>query len=93
MKIVKPDEAVKDNDKNWVIEDIMAAEEVEVSGLTVKVCALQEKYRCASVEIPSQILAVVVLAKRCLDLNRQVTQWKQPLVQAEWKLQAASSVA
>lgn len=41
-------------------------EKVETSGLQGKVCALRENCRSKSVEISTNILAVVALAKRIL---------------------------
>lgn len=49
----------------------MTAEKVKASRLRGKMRALQEKVLTASVEAPEDILAVVALAERSLDLERQ----------------------
>lgn len=69
-KIVEPDLIFKHNDKEWDLEGIMTSEEVEASVLRGKMRALQEKCCFASVKVPAEILAVIALAERRLDLER-----------------------
>lgn len=58
----------------------------------VKMCALQEKFRSATVEVLADMLTVVMLAKRSLDLNLPVMKREQALV-VEGKLQITCSAA
>lgn len=71
----------------------MTADKVKASGLRGKTGPPREKYHPSSVRVPAHMLAVVALAERSLDLERQVTSWKQALVAIERKLQAPSNVA
>lgn len=50
-----------------------------------------QKNCCASVEVSAEMLAVFLLAKRSLDVERHVTKGKLALVVVERKLQVASS--
>lgn len=54
---------------------------------------LQKKCRTTRVKISADILAVVALMERSLDLERQVTNQEQALVEAERKLHVMSSTA
>lgn len=69
------------------------AEGVEASGLRSKIRVLQEKFRSASVKVPADTLAVIVMFERCLYLERQIKKWKQALVEVDRKLQVGSIAA
>lgn len=92
-EIVKPNLIVENDNKDCDFECIMTTEEVEASGLREKMRALQEIIRSASEENPADILAIVALAERRLDLERQVTKRELALVELERKLQVARSAA
>lgn len=52
----------------------MTDEEVEASKLRGKMRALPEREFSIKVEVPTSVLAVVTLAERSSDLERQVTK-------------------
>lgn len=64
----------------------MRPEEVNASRLECKIPALQEKCRCASVEVLGHMLTVVALAAQRFNLKRYVTKREQLLIAAERKL-------
>lgn len=68
-KIVQPDEIFEDEDKNWDLYGITATENVEATERRGKMRALQKKCRFASVEIPTEVLAAIVLFEQNLDLQ------------------------
>lgn len=81
------------DDKDWDLEGIMTAEKVESSELQGKMRDLQEKYCSACLENSADMVAVVALAERCLDIECQMMKREQALLKVERKLRAASSAA
>lgn len=82
---------VEEDDKYWDVEGIMTAKNAEASALRGKMHVLLEQSRSANVEVPSDMLGVIALAERCLDLKVSVTKQEQALVEVEQKLHIASS--
>lgn len=68
--IVKPDESVTDYDKDWVLEGIMTAKEIDTSGLPGNMRERQEKCSIGKIEVLSEMLAFIALVEQGLDLER-----------------------
>lgn len=71
----------------------MTAEEVEDSGLRVKIRALEKKCCSASVEIPGDMSSFIALAEQSLDSKSLVAMLEQAIIGVERKLQIPSSAA
>lgn len=92
-KIIEPDEVVRNDDKNWDLEGIVMAEEVEASRLQEKLQALQEKCRSKSVDVPVDMFAMVALTQQSLEFEHQMAKKEQSSVEVDQKLNFASSTA
>lgn len=92
-EIVKRVVIIENDDKGQDGEGILAAKDVDASGLRGIRRPLWEKCFSTGVEDHAEILAVVTMAERSLVLERHVTKPEQVLVEVEQKLQVASSAA
>lgn len=82
-EIVEPDVIVKNDYDDWVIEDSMMVKKVKTSGLRAKMWVLQKNCCSIGVEVSADRLSVVALAKRGMNLERQLTKLSQALVEVE----------
>lgn len=90
-RIVEPDLDVADVGKDWDLEGIITAKEVETSKLRGNMRAFQGMCRAKSAEVSADMLAVVALAEQCLDLEFTVSKLAQALDEVEWKLQVVAA--
>lgn len=68
-EVVEPEARIENDDNDCDLKSILKAEEFKSRGIQCEMRGLQEKCHSARAKVHADMLAVVALAERCLDLE------------------------